>query len=149
MNSLYEIPADIYESVHEAILAIVNASQVNDDVLCASHYERLREFCEQQTAAGRGSGFMWEALADVTDDSEERLAFYERSLALARYNAEPTQTTLLAIGQLHAEVGDWLRAEHLLIAARREAIAADDLDTEGEAALMLLQVPINDASSDE
>jgi uncharacterized protein HemY len=88
---------------------------------------------------------MWEALADVTDSSAERLAYYERSLALARHNSEPTHTVLFAIGQLHAEAGDWLRAEPLLIAARQQAIAASDLDTEGDAASLLLQVPFNDA----
>ncbi|EDY18592.1 conserved hypothetical protein [Chthoniobacter flavus Ellin428] len=145
MKSFYKIPADIYERVHEGVLAIVNASQAGDDVLSASHYGQLREFCEQQTAAGRGSGFMWEALADVTDDSIERLACYERSLALAQHNSEPTHTVLLAIGQHHAEAGDWLHAEPLLIAARQQAIAFGDVDTEGEAASLLLQVPTNDA----
>lgn len=137
----YQIPADIYESVHEAILAIVNASQAGDDVLCAAHYEQLREFCEEQTAAGRGSGFLWEALADVTHDSGERLAYYERSLAFAQHNSEPVHTVLLAIGQLHAEAGDWLRAEPFLMTARQEAIIASDTDTEGEAASLLLQAP--------
>ena len=142
MKSLYKIPPDIYERVHEAMLGIVNAAQAGDDVL--SYYEQLREFCEQQTAAGRGSGFMWEALADVTDDSVESLSFYERSLALARRNSEPTHTVLLAIGQIYAESGDWPPAEPLLIAARQQAITASDADTEGEAASLSLQVPTND-----
>jgi uncharacterized protein HemY len=88
---------------------------------------------------------MWEALADVTDDFGDQLAYYERSLKLARHNSEPTHTVLLAMGQLYAESGDWLRAEPLLIAARLEAISASDADTEGEAASILLQVPTNDA----
>jgi hypothetical protein len=88
---------------------------------------------------------MWEALADVTDDSVERLAYDERSLALARGNAEPTHTVLLAIGRFHAEAGDWLRAESLLVAARQQAITASDAGTEGEAASLLLQVPTNEA----
>ena len=145
MKSLYEIPADIYERVHEAMLAIANATQAGDDVLWAAHYEELREYCEQQTAAGRGSGFMWEALADVTEDSVQQLAYYERSLASARHNCEPTHTVLLAIGQHYAETGDWLRAESLLIEARQQAIFCSDADTEGEAASLLLQVSINDA----
>jgi len=145
MKSLYEIPTDIYERVHEAMLAIVNASQAGDDVLGAVYYEQLREFCEQQTAAGRGSGFMWEALADVTDDSSQRLAYYERSLAQAQHNSEPTHTVLLAIGQIHAEAGDWSRAEPLLLAARQQAITCGDAYTEGEATSLLLQVPTNDA----
>lgn len=145
MKRLYEIPADIYERVHEAMLAIVNATMAGDDILCAAHYEELREFCERQTAAGSGSGFMWEALADVTGDSVQQLACYERSLAWARHNSEPTHTVLLAIGQHHAEAGDWLRAEPLLIAARQQAISCSDADTEGEAASILLQIPTNDA----
>lgn len=145
MKKPYEIPADIYESVHEAMLAIVNASQAGDEVLRAAHYKQLRRFCEQQTAAGRGSGFMWEALADVTDDTPECLACYERSLTLARRNSEPTHTVLLAIGKTHFEAGKWLRAEPFLIEARQEAITARDADTEDEAASLLLQVPTNGA----
>jgi hypothetical protein len=138
------IPVDIYERVHEAILAIANATQAGDEVLCAAHYEKLREFCEEQTVAGRGSGFMWEALADVTEDSVRRLAYYERSLALARHNSEPTHTVLLALGQIHAETADWPRAEPFLIAAQQQAIFIGDADTEGEAALLLLQIPTKD-----
>jgi len=145
MKRSYEIPADIYERVHEAMLAIANASQAADNVLCAAHNEQLREFCEEQTAVGRGSGFMWEALADVTEDSSERLAYYERSLALAQHNSEPTHTVLLAIGRFHADQGDWSRAEPHLLASRQQAITFSDADTEGEAASLLLQVPTNDA----
>ncbi|HEX8372621.1 MAG TPA: tetratricopeptide repeat protein [Chthoniobacterales bacterium] len=144
MKSLYKIPPDIYERVHEAMLGIVNAAQGGDDVLSAAYYEQLREFCEEQTTAGRGSGFMWEALADVTDDSVESLSYYERSLALARRNSEPTHTVLLAMGRIYAESGNWPRAEPLLIAARQQAITASDADTQGEAASLLLQVPTND-----
>jgi hypothetical protein len=139
MKNGYEIPADIYETVHEAVLAIVNASQAGDDVLCAAHFEMFREFCEQQTAAGRGSGFIWEALADVTDDETERLSYYEQSLAWARRNSEPTQTASLELGRTYAEAGDWKCAEPLLIEAREQAIARGDSDTEGEAASLLLQ----------
>jgi hypothetical protein len=145
MRSPYEIPADIYERVHEAMVAMVNSSEAGDDVVFAARYEQLRAFCEEQTAAGRGSGFMWEALADVTDDPAERLACYERSLALARHNFEPTHTVLLAIAQLHADAGDWLRAEPLLLAARREAIACSDTDIEGEVASLLLLAPTHNA----
>ena len=145
MKNFYDIPADIYERVHEAMLGIVNANQAGDDVLRSVHYEQLREFCEQQTATGRGSGFMWEALADVTDDSLEQLSYYERSLALARQNSEPTHTVLLAIGEFHAEAGDWSRAKPLLLSARQQAITCGDADTEGEASSLLLQVPTHDA----
>ncbi len=104
MKSLYKIPADIYERVHEAMLDIVNATQAEDAVLTAIYYEQLREFCEQQTAAGRGSGFLWEALADVTDDLAERRAHYEHALSLARQNTEPTDTILLELRQLFPSV---------------------------------------------
>jgi hypothetical protein len=142
MKSGYEIPADIYEGVHETILAIFNASQAGDDVLSAAHFEQLREFCEQQTSAGRGSGFMWEALADVTDDEAERLSYYERSLAWARRNSEPTQTVLLELGKIYAAAGDWQRVKPLLTQAREQAIACDDANTESEAASLLLQIRI-------
>lgn len=145
MSRRYKIPADIYERVHEAMEGIVNASQAGDEVLVASHYEQLREYCEEQTAAGRGSGFMWEALADVTSDSGKRLVYYQRSLDLARENSEPTQTALLAVGDLLAEEGDWSDAEPFLLAAREEAIACGDEETEGEAVALLLQAPADES----
>lgn len=100
MKNTYRIPADIYERVHEVMLDITNATQAQDTVLTAVYYEQLRRFCEQQTASGRGSGFLWEALADVTDDSAERRMHYERALSLARQNSEPTDTILLELRHL-------------------------------------------------
>lgn len=140
MKSPYQIPAGIYERVHEVVLAIVNATHAGDDALCAAHCEQFREFCEEQTADGRGSGFMWEALADVTEDPEERLACYERSLSLARQNSEPTHTVLLAIGECHVASGEWARAAPFLAAARKKAMESGDAETAGEAAALFLQV---------
>jgi hypothetical protein len=145
MKHPYKIPADIYDHVLETMLAIVNADLNDDSVLSASFYEQLREFCEAQTAAGRGSGFMWEALADLTQDESTQLSYYERSLTLARHNSEPTHTVLIEIGRIHAERRDWSRAEPLLLAARNEAIASDDPESEGEAASLLLQMPVKSA----
>ena len=139
MKSTYEIPPDIYDRVHDAMLGIVNAAHAGDDILSAKHYEELQEFCEQQTAAGRGSGFLWEALADVTDDSGKRLEYYERAFEWAHRNSEPAHTVLLAIGQLYADAGEWLRAEPFLRAAREQAITCNDTDTEGEAVSLLVQ----------
>jgi hypothetical protein len=76
MQNGYNIPADIYDKVHETMLALVNASQAGDDVLYVALYEQFRDFCEQQTAAGRGSGFLWEALAEarLTKAREQAIA---------------------------------------------------------------------------
>jgi hypothetical protein len=137
---LYAIPPDIYEAVRETILAIVNATESGDDVLRSVYYEQLREFCEAQTTAGRDSGFMWEALADVTADFSERLSYYERALALARRNSEPLQTVLLEIGLLHAEADQWLRAEPFLTEAQERAEECGDIDTEAEASSLLTQI---------
>jgi hypothetical protein len=139
--SPYKIPTDIYETVLDAMLGMTNATDADDDALHAALYERLREFCEQQTAAGRGSGFMWEALADVSTGAAQCLAYYERSLELARDNGEPIHTALLEMGRLHAESGDWSQAEPLLIAARDQAIAARDPETETEATASLQLMP--------
>ena len=100
MKPSYRIPADIYERVHELMLGLVNATEAEDAVLAAVYHGQLREFCEQQTAAGRGSGFLWEALADVTDDLLERRNYYERALALARQNSEPAETIRLELRRL-------------------------------------------------
>ena len=75
----------------------------------------------------------------LTDDREERLSYYERSLAWARRNSEPTQSVLLEIGTIYAETGDWQRAKPLLTEAREQAIACADSDTAGVATSILLQ----------
>ena len=82
------------------MLDIANAAQAEDDILTITYCEQLREFCEQQTAAGRGSGFIWEALADVTDDPAERRRYYERALSLAQQNSEPIDSIVLELQQL-------------------------------------------------
>ena len=138
MKGRYEIPTDIYEKVHETMLSIVNANQADDTILSSALYEELHRFCNDQTNAGYGSGFLWEALADVTGDEGARVEFYERALAFARHNSEPAHSILLALGQIHAQAGHWSRAKPLLVAARSEAIENDDVETEGEAASLLL-----------
>lgn len=70
---------------------------------------------------------------DVTEDRLVRLDYYKRAFELAGRNSEPTQTALLAIGELCMELEDWASAEAFLIAAREEAIACGDDETEGAA----------------
>lgn len=141
MNHRYKIPEDIYDRVHEMMQAIVNASSAGDEVLGASYYEQLREYCEEQTEAGKGSAFLWEALADVTADVSARVGYYRKALEFAEKNSEPTHTALLAVGGICIELGDWDSAEEFLKAAREEAIAQADEETEGEAVSLLLQAP--------
>jgi len=143
MKIRYCFPPDIYEYVHEAMVNIANAAQVGDDLLWSHYREKLLEFCEQQTAVGRGSGFMWEALADISDDSPERLGYYERALAFARTNGEPKHTILLEIGQICIADRDWNRAQSLLIAAREEAIKFGDTESNEDAVSLLLRITGN------
>jgi hypothetical protein len=145
MNHRYKIPDDIYERVHELMVAIVNAGAAEDEVLQSSYYEQLRVYCEEQTEAGRGSGFLWEALADVTGELSVKIEYYNRALDFARQNSEPTHTALLAVGELCIELGHWGDAEEFLIAARDEAIACGDDNAEGEAVALLLQAPEKEA----
>ncbi len=139
MNS-YEIPKAIYDRVYELVMTVVNAVEADDLVAKECGLAELRGYCEEQTALGHGSGFLWEALADLTDERDLRLAYYEKSLAFARSNQEPTQTVLYEIGLLHSEGGDWHLAEPFLLDARLQAIQRDDEETEGAAAALLIQM---------
>ncbi|MGC4016994.1 MAG: hypothetical protein QM755_21140 [Luteolibacter sp.] len=127
--------------MHHMVLAVVNASAVDDRVLADHHRQMLREFCEAETHAGRGSGFMWEALADLTHEPAERVSRYEKALELSHANGEPFQTILLELGRCCFDAADWKSAGNWLMQARDQAICMEDLDTEGDAVVLLLRIP--------
>ncbi|QJE98304.1 hypothetical protein [Luteolibacter luteus] len=141
MNEPYVIPPETYATVLRLVSDIVSAAETDDEVLRTRAYDRLLDCCETETAAGRGSGFIWEALADVTDEDEQRLEYYRKGLALGRANREPVQTILLEMGRIHVKRGDHRQALPFLEEARSIAIAESDDGTEGAASALLLQLP--------
>lgn len=141
MDEPYVIPPETYATVLRLVTDIVNAAETDDAVLRERAYARLLDCCETETAAGRGSGFIWEALADVTEGAARRLEYYHTALEHARRNKEPIQTILLEIGRIHRDQGNGEEAIQFLEEARSLSITTGDEATEGAAAALLLQSP--------
>ncbi len=140
MDGEYDIPQDIYDRVLELMVSIVNATAVDDSVMEGILKQQLLDYCQEQTAAGHGSGFLWEAIGDVTQDPGEKMVHYQRALTYALHNREPTHTVLLEIGKLYAEAGETEKARIHYESALREAIERGDLDREGSAAASLISL---------
>lgn len=141
MDKPYVIPPETYATVLRLVTDFANATEAGDGVLRERAYDSLLDCCVTETAAGRGSGFIWEALADVTDDDGLRLEYYCKALEHGRANHEPVQTTLLEMGRIRWKRGDIRQALPLLEEARSIAITEDDDITEGAASALLLQWP--------
>lgn len=141
MDEPYVIPPETYATVLRLVTDIVNATEADDEILRNKAYERLLDCCETETTAGRGSGFIWEALADMTEGDSLRLVYYHKALEYGRANKEPVQTVLLEIGRIHADRGEIKRAIPFLEEARNISITAGDEASEGATSALLLQLP--------
>ena len=85
------ISTDDWDRVHEAVIEIVNASAIEDDVLCAHHTERLFDILsELESHYGRIPAIL-ATRADFTDDSIMAIALHEEALSVAN---DPTSTRL-------------------------------------------------------
>src|SRR5688500_6706650 len=63
-----KIPQDIYDSVFDLATRLVASRESGDTKAFWTDYNELRQYCEAQQAAGRSHPFLWETLADFTDD---------------------------------------------------------------------------------
>lgn len=123
------IPTDIYERTHELALAIVNASEENDDVLYQSGYLALRAYFDEQATAGRSHPFLTETVADYTRDSSEAIRLYQLALLQSRdIPDEPTHTKLIELAERLVECGQKEQAEACLRDGRAEAVDRGDND---------------------
>jgi len=78
------ISTDDWDRVHEAVVDIVNASAIEDDVLCAHYTERLFDILDQlESIYGRIPSVL-DTRADFTDDPTVAIALYEEALTVSR-----------------------------------------------------------------
>src|SRR5436190_11295170 len=107
-----EVPPDIYERVRELALGMVNATGAGDEALCASLYEQLLAYYQEQTSVGRYEPFLTEALADQTLDAAAAIRYYELSLEQAKqFPGEPVHTKMISLGEELVDIGHIERAE--------------------------------------
>ena len=90
------ISTEDWDRVHVAAVDIVNASAVEDDVLCAHHTQRLLDILDElELTYGRIPSIL-DTRADYTDDPSEAIALYEEALAAT----EDPDLTCLALASL-------------------------------------------------
>jgi hypothetical protein len=129
MHAMSNIPSDIYERVRELVTAIVNASEVGDNVLVTTHQQTLRDFYDEQTNLGRVHPFLTESVADYTEDANEAVRLYQLALAQAReYPDEPLHTKMICLAEELIDLGRVELAEAYLRDGRAEAVRAGDTD---------------------
>lgn len=135
------IPPDIYERVHELMLAIVNASEVGDEVLRTSNCEALRAYFVEQAAAGCSRPFLTEALADCTDATAEAVRLYELALQQAReFPGESTHTKMISLAEQLIVLNRTEQAEAYLRDGRAEAVRRGDKSWIDEADRLLREL---------
>lgn len=86
------ISTEEWDRVHAVAVDIVNASAIEDDVLCAHHTERLFDILDGlEVIYGRIPSIL-DTRADFTDDPTVAIALYEEALAVSE---EPDLTSFV------------------------------------------------------
>jgi tetratricopeptide (TPR) repeat protein len=128
------IPADIYETVLELALAIVNASGAGDEALSASLSLQLYAYYEEQSRLGRAHPFLTEAAADFSDDPKVAVDLYLLSLEQAESApGEPKHTKMISLADRLLRLGRTEEAEAFLLDGLAEAHRVGDADCVEEA----------------
>ena len=130
------IPPDVYNQVADLACGMTNATCAEDAALCASLYQQLLAFYEDQRQQGALHPFVVESLADYTDDLVEAVAFYREALAISEPD-EPRYTILISMAERLIVLGEREQAEACLRDGRAEAEDRKDTDYVAEAERIL------------
>lgn len=131
---------DIHEHVLDLTLALVNTHHSGGAHERARLYQELHDYCELVASDGRDHPFLWESLADFTDDDRAAIGFYSRALKLAmEAGALDHQASIrFALAQRHLEIGENAIAYGYAGQANDVAIHTGDLDLRREISQFLL-----------
>ncbi|WP_269792563.1 hypothetical protein [Stenotrophomonas sp. Iso1] len=123
------IPADIHTRVVDLTNAMIDAGQSGDTEGAESLYAELSRYCESVAADGRDHPFLWETLADFTDDDRDAIAIYLRALPLASAAdaAEYAASICLAVAERHSNLDEFDVARRYALQAEAFAHNTDDL----------------------
>ncbi|KRW67434.1 hypothetical protein AO741_20785 [Pseudomonas sp. TTU2014-105ASC] len=121
---------DIHDAIHEIVLEIVNASELEDKQSQWAAYQRLAAICESTEKAGNNHPFQWETLGDFTNDKTLALGFYEKALgyAVAAELNEYVASICLAIAETLVTIGKPTKAKYFAAQANEAAASTDDLE---------------------
>lgn len=123
-----KIPADIHERVVALTNAMIDAGQSGDAEGAESLYDELSRYCETVAAEGRDHPFLWETLADFTDDDRNAIGIYLRALPLATAAnaAEYAASICLAVAERHSNLDEFDAARSYALQADAFARDTDD-----------------------
>ncbi|MFS2033039.1 hypothetical protein ACEN8I_03345 [Polaromonas sp. CT11-55] len=135
-----KIPEDMYSHVFELSTQLMNASKSEDLKSYWRFYDELRLYCEEESKSGRDHPFLWETLADFTNDNGVAVALYEKALDLAnRSNAVGYQASIqIALAERFKDIGDTKQALKYALEANTNAKGLDDLDLRRQISEFLL-----------
>ena len=78
------IPDELYNKVLETATALMTASEAGDTKRYRAIYNELQKLCESKTQSGEGHPFLWETLADFTQDDSAAVDLYMKALEEAQ-----------------------------------------------------------------
>jgi hypothetical protein len=135
-----KIPDDIYFRVLDLATSLVNSSESLDQRTYWTLYNELRELCETEAAAGRPHPFLFETLADFTDDDRIAVELYRKGLEHAAQpdTAAYRASLQFAIAERYKSLGDRSLAYEWALRADEVARNLDDLDLRKQISEFLL-----------
>ncbi len=78
------IPDDLYNRVLETATSLMTASEAGETKRDWVLYNELKQLCESKTRSGEGHPFLWETLADFTQDDSAAVDLYMKALEEAQ-----------------------------------------------------------------
>jgi hypothetical protein len=127
---MMDIPDDIYYRVLDLATELVNAFEAADMRESWELHNELREIVESEAAAGRPHPFLYETLADFTDDDRIAMGLYRTALELANEaRADAYRASIqLAMAERYKNMGESELAYEYASQANAAAKGLDDLD---------------------
>jgi hypothetical protein len=136
-----DIPDDIYCRVLDLANALVSAFESSDMRESWELHNELREIVESEAAQGRPHPFLFETLADFTDDDRIAMGLYRKALELANATgANAYRASIqLAMAERCKNMGEAALAYEYASQANAVAKSLDDLDLRKRISEFLLE----------
>ena len=120
-----ELKAEVWDRVMAFATQLANEAQPEK---YRESYEALKDYCESQGAAGYEHPFLWETLADFTEDDRAAIPLYLKALDKASWpDAHAYRASIrFALAERYRRTGEPERAREYDIAADDDARQIDD-----------------------
>lgn len=125
-----KIPNDIYAIVLDLATKLTDAREAGHTKRFWEQYNQLRKFCDAQESHGVMHPFLWETLADYTDDDSAAIPLYEKALKAAQAicDADYLSSIQFALAERHQVMGNSDLAYQYALAANQTVKNVDDVE---------------------